>query len=326
MKKIDQSDYHKLISAFPTQLTEAISIASQYQFKPATEIHNVIICGMGGSGIGGKLVADLCATEIKVPITTHAGYALPKFANQHTLVLIVSYSGNTEETVSAFQEAQKRGSTIVSITSGGKIAQLDPTAIQIPAGLPPRQALAYLFVPQLMALHQMGLILDKTKDLKDTIRQIEKNQTAIQGRAKEIAKKAKNKIPIVLASTPLTSVGYRWTTQFNENAKVLCHYHVVPEHNHNEISSIPNTKNGFFILLHQKHEIPHITKRYEFLKQTIGKKTRYHEEILSGKTNLEDMLTAICLGDWSSYYASILYKRDPTKIPLVTNLRNYLAK
>ncbi|MBS3061032.1 MAG: bifunctional phosphoglucose/phosphomannose isomerase [Candidatus Diapherotrites archaeon] len=323
--KYDKTNFFNLIELFPEQLVEADAIAQKKTFKLDRPVSNVVICGMGGSGIGGKLVQNLTKSTATVPITTHGDYSLPGFVNEHSLVCCVSYSGNTEEILSAYKEAKKRNCQVLSITSGGKLLEWDKTAIQVPAGYPPRAALAFLFVPLLHALSQSKLVPDYSISLKQSIVSLHKNQSKLQKTAQKIVKQIGKKMPIIYGTALFSDAAYRFTTEFNENAKVLAHYHVIPEHNHNEISAIPNTKNAFYILLREQNEPAQIQKRFEFVKKLIKTKN-FHEEKFNGESALENLLTAIHLAAWTTYYLAIQHKQDPNAIPLITQLRKELAK
>ncbi|MDO8624546.1 MAG: SIS domain-containing protein, partial [Candidatus Diapherotrites archaeon] len=164
-KRRDSTHFYRLLDGFPEQLEHAITIAEKARIKASKGIRNVVICGMGGSGIAGRIVVDLCGNELKVPMYTHADYGLPAFADRSTLVILVSYSGNTEETLSGYDEANKRKCKMVSITSGGQLAERDAGAILIPSGYPPGQALAFLLVPLLMILSRHKIISKKGHEL-----------------------------------------------------------------------------------------------------------------------------------------------------------------
>src|SRR5690242_18254369 len=157
------SDMKDLVAYFPTQLKEAIEIGEKAQIQNAkSEIRNVVITGLGGSGIGGTIVSEIVAHECPVPITVNKDYFLSAFVNEHTLVIVCSYSGNTEETIQAMEEALRKKATIACISSGGKISEMAKTnncsLILIPPGNPPRASLGYSLTQLFYVLHAHKLI------------------------------------------------------------------------------------------------------------------------------------------------------------------------
>jgi len=314
--------FKELLHRFPDQLVHAGILSEQFSPRTDAPIRNAVICGMGGSGIAGKIAVDLCKSEASIPIQTHADYGLPRFANHETLAIIVSYSGNTEETLSAFKHAKRQHCQIVSITSGGKLRAYDPKAIQIPKGLPPRAAIAFMLVPILAILSKRGVIAKKGNDLMRTILTLRRQKHKIEQAAKSIAHKLRQKTPVIYATPLLCAAATRWQTQFNENAKRIAHTGIVPEMNHNEINAIPNDSHSFFILIHEKLS-GQMKKRFAFLKKTIGKK-RFVEKTITGKNKLETILSAIHLGDFVSYYHAMLHHENPEVIPLIDKLKKKL--
>ncbi len=181
----------KLIASFTAQLKEALQIGSSFNFQhEAKPVQHVVISGLGGSGIGASIVQNYTSGSIKVPVIVNKNYFLPAFVNEHSLVIISSYSGNTEETIQAFKEAIRKKATVVCITSGGTIAKeaakkkLD--CIIIPPGMPPRACLSYSFVQALYTLQHYGLI-KKTfeKDLTNAIALLDENEKTIRNQAKK---------------------------------------------------------------------------------------------------------------------------------------------
>ncbi|NBQ47364.1 MAG: bifunctional phosphoglucose/phosphomannose isomerase, partial [Sphingobacteriia bacterium] len=192
----------KLVENFTRQLIEAKAISEKAVLEKKSGIQSVLITGLGGSGIGGTVLGELVAKSCPVPILVNKDYFLPEFVNAHTLVIVSSYSGNTEETLSAMQDAIQRGAQIVCVTSGGRILELAKQHqfgfIEIPGGQPPRSCLGYSLIQLIKVLEVYGFAdASLYQDLDKAIALLEKESLAIQKEAKEIAEKLHKKFPIL---------------------------------------------------------------------------------------------------------------------------------
>ena len=231
----------QFVADFTNQIKEAVKIGENANLhNPNKKIDNVIITGLGGSGIGGKIVSELIADEIKVPVIISSSYFIPKFASKNTLVIVSSYSGNTEETVSAMKQAINASCEIACITSGGEVLETAKSNnynyIVVPGGNPPRSMLAYSLVQQLFLLNNYNLISsDFKEELTKSIDLLDANENSIKVEAEEIANKIHGKIPVIYIEDYMSGVATRFKQQINENAKELCWDHVIPEMNHNEL-------------------------------------------------------------------------------------------
>ena len=196
----------QLVVNFPQQLAEAIAIGNKHSFKTKkNNFQNIVLSGLGGSGIGGSITQNYIADSCSIPFIVNKDYFLPGFINEKSLVLISSYSGNTEETLAAMQQAIKMKATVICITSGGKVQELakkhNLDCVIIPSGMPPRSCLGYSMVQVLYVLHHLGYVKKSfEKDLKASIDLLKKEAKAIQKEAKTVAKKLVNKMPIVYAA------------------------------------------------------------------------------------------------------------------------------
>ena len=231
----------KLIEAFPDNIIEAMNIAESSSLqKPPHDIHNILMCGLGGSGIGAKMVANWLQDEIKVPVSLVNDYTLPGYVNKNTLIIGSSYSGNTEETTIALEEAKSRSCHIIGICSGGKLEQFCKDngydCIVVPGGNPPRSALAYSVIQLLHIFASLGFVSHEHKQhmLKGGAF-IESHQEEIHDIAKEMAAHLFGKVGVYYAETKYEGVIVRARQQFNENSKYLGWHHVIPEMNHNEL-------------------------------------------------------------------------------------------
>nr|HMU06096.1 SIS domain-containing protein [Saprospiraceae bacterium] len=239
----------QLIKKFPAQLREAIEIGEKAVIHPHTKpIHKVIMAGMGGSGIGGAYVADLISDECSVPYIIQSSYKLPAYTDENTLVIVSSYSGNTEETIAAMEQSILAKAKVVCIASGGKIIdkalahKLDH--LNLPKGWPsPRACLGFSMVGQLFVLNKMGLIshniIDQVRVAADLL---SFEQEDIMQKAEKLAGLLVKKTPVIYTTDRNESVAIRWRQQINENAKVLCWHHVIPEMNHNELVGWRNNR------------------------------------------------------------------------------------
>ena len=223
------------ISDFTKHLSHALEIGqSTFLDDSMADIHNVLICGLGGSGIGGTIVADLVADHINVPICSSKDYNIPNFVDQNTLVIASSYSGNTEETLFALKKCQHLNAQIACVTSGGKLAETAKenhfNLITIPGGHPPRAMFAYSFTQLFVILHHYGLIDDSFQlEFEKGIALLEEYENAIKKEAKELATKLFGTTPVIYTAAGFEGVGVRFRQQINENSKELAFRNVIPE-------------------------------------------------------------------------------------------------
>jgi glucose/mannose-6-phosphate isomerase len=343
IKQTDKSDMLSLLLDFPMQCRYASSIAENAKILfEKRDFTKIVFIGMGGSAIGGDLVRSYLYFESKLPILVCREYELPDYVDNSTLVFISSYSGNTEETISAYTKAKAKGAPLIVISSDGTLreyAQKDKiTFIQIAAGLPPRCALGYLSIIPLCILAKLGLIRDVNLVINQMISVLEdlknKNLNLHIGQkdnvAKYIAGKIFNKFVIVYSSSIHFDVATtRLRGQLNENAKTLASNHVFPEMNHNEIVGWQNPKKLFknfvVLMLRDKDMHPRVTKRMDITRDIIKKEDVEVLEIWSrGENLLSRILSLIYIGDFISYYLAILYGIDPTPVDRVTYLKEQL--
>jgi glucose/mannose-6-phosphate isomerase len=284
---------------------------------------------MGGSAIGGMLLANYLETEIKLPIQVIRNYDLPSYINSSTLTVVCSYSGNTEETLSAYQEARKRNCFIVAITSGGKLLKMADAdkqqIIVIPKGLQPRAAVPYFFFPLLQAFENARLISPQLKFVKETANHLRKE--GFETIAKDLAEKIVDKTPIIYASSQFSSITYRWRTQFNENVKTLAINHEFPEMNHNELVGLEHPIGNYHIIL-LKSSLDHrrVQKKMLICEKIFRKTTATITVIHLKDTHLlAALFTALHIGDLTSYYLALRYRRDPSPVALIEELKREMG-
>jgi glucose/mannose-6-phosphate isomerase len=325
-----------ILLGFPQQWEEAEKIGRGFPSLRYKGIRSIVISGMGGSAIGGDILRSYLSSELELPIFVNRDYTLPRFVDDTTLVVVASYSGNTEETLSAYKHAKKVGAKVVAISSGGTLSELcrkDKFQVAtIPPGLPPRTALGYLFLPSLIILQKLGLIKDKQDDIKETflcLKRLSSEYTSTGNPPHKLASKLKGKIPIIYQGEELGVVGLRWKTQINENSKILAYTVSFPEMNHNEIVGwegrhIAPLSDFKTIILRDKRENERIARRIDITKSIIGGE---FEEIWSqGESLLTRLFSLIYYGDFLSFYLAILYSVDPTPVRPIDILKKELAK
>ncbi len=324
----------KLISAFPANITEALAIAKAATFKrPENEIRNIVICGMGGSGIGGRLVGAWVRDEIKVPIYYAHDYTLPAFVSENTLVIGSSYSGNTEETLSTIHEAIAKKAHIVGVCSGGKLQEICASnnfdCVIVPGGNPPRTALAFSLVQLLHIFSQLGLVSsERLNEMEAGRKLIVDNQTSIKTEAREIAAFLKGNVGVIYGTTAYEPVLIRARQQFNENGKLLCWHHVLPEMNHNELVGWGGGDERFASLFFETEDMhPRNARRLEITKARIAQMSSKNLVVKAkGNSRIERSIYLINLVDWASLYLAEIKSVDPIDIAIIDYLKSELAK
>lgn len=346
LEKYDKSRMLDLIESFPAQCRDAKRIAAAFNLEDGygSGYKNILFTGLGGSAIGADLARSYLSDEAKVPMLVNRNYTLPNFIDEGSLVIASSYSGNTEETLSAYKDARFRKAKIIAVTSGGELERMARSdgfpALIIPKGLPPRCALGYSFFPLLALLSKVGAIKDKSKEIDEAIKLLgELGKTKLghkvpesKNQAKKIAAALYGKYPIIYGGQDhIDAVVTRWRGELAENSKTLASSHIFPEMNHNEIVGWENPKNILkyltVIILRDSSDYPRTSKRMDITKNVIKKKKVKIIEVNSmGDGLLARIFSLVYIGDFVSYYLAILNKRDPTPVDRVTYLKKELAK
>jgi len=320
---IDKSNMLEVLDNFPKQCKDALALPKGIMVKG--EVTSIVVCGMGGSAIGGDLL-KMYTNETKLPVFVVRDYKVPEFVDNYTLVFVVSYSGNTEETLSAFHDAKKKNANIIAITAGGQLHKEASKTIRIPSGLQPRAAIGYLFFPMLGVLYNSNLIDVKNADLNEMLVLLSQNQ-GIKETAEQLAKKIQGKIPIIYSSELLKPVAYRWQTQINENAKYPAYHSSFSEMNHNEINAFRNMERKKFIpiLIRDEKDHPRIKRRMDVCKQIMERNVDVEEVHIKGSSLLARMFYTIYLGDYTSYYLALRERVDPTPVEVIEWLKKQLG-
>ncbi len=346
LKSIDKSDMLGLLTEFPKQCAKAKEIGEAFSIKRdyIAGCNKILFTGLGGSAIGADLIRTYLADEAKLPIFVNRNYTLPNFVSGDTLVVASSYSGNTEETISAYADAKRRGARLIAITSGGQLADMaradNIPLLAIPGGLPPRAALGYSFFPSLALLSKIGIASDKSGEIDSAIRLMDElgedkigpKAAAKDNLAKTLARRLYGKFPIIYGGQDhIDSVVIRWRGQLAENSKTLASSHVFPEMNHNEIVGWENPKKVFgdliVLCLRDSLDHPRTKKRMDITRRIIEKDGVEYIEVESiGRSLLERIFSLIYIGDFVSFYLAALNNVDPTPVDRVTYLKKELAK
>lgn len=302
------------------------------------KINNIIVSGLGGSAIAGDLLKNYLNDEIKLPFQVNRNYYLPAHANENTLLIISSYSGNTEETIEVFKKGLEKGCQIIAVTTGGTVSKIAiefniPTIFLKP-GFQPRYALGVSFFTLLKIFQELKLIENQNEIVEDIINLWKLNgieYTNSNSEPFKLAEKINNYIPIIYSSEDLTSaVGNRLKCQFNENSKVHAFHNVIPELNHNEIIGWETfSKNEFravIISIHDSNYHPQIQKRFSITESLIEKSGCQVIKILSSKNSFKErLMDLIYLGDWITYYTALLRGFDPSSIKNIDYLKESLS-
>lgn len=323
-----------LIKEFPKQLQSALKIAEEAKLRhvgkrPA----NVLITGLGGSGIGGSIVADLCAQTARIPIAVNKGYNVPHWVGADTLVIASSYSGNTEETLEASAQALEYGAMLAAVTSGGKLKELAKERglnhILIPGGNPPRSMLAYSFVQLFRILSDYSVHTpDYQTEIAEAAAFLESEQENIIAEAKKYAQALENKVVATYAANGLGGVATRWRQQFNENAKMLGWDAVIPEMNHNELVGWAGGSDELAaIILRSEDEHERVGMRADLNAKLISEYTSTVLEIhAKGDSPIARVLYLIHLGDYISLHLSEMKGCDIMDIRVIEELKAKLEE
>ena len=342
-RQFDKSGMLNHLHGFPEQCQKAWQKVLKFELpREYTKISNVVILGMGGSAIGGDIVRRLALAESKMPVWVHRDYGLPAFVGESTLVIASSYSGNTEETLSAFTKSLETRSKKLVITSGGKLRQLVeqegiPTFV-IDYQAPPRAAFPHNFIPLVGIFQKLGLLGDKSADLQEAVyilkrlaKDFVETKPLASNPAKQLATKLRGHVAVIYGAEMLSEVAQRWKTEFNENSKAWAFFESFPELNHNAVVGYEfplEVKERIFVLMLRSSSLrPRNLLRYEVTAELLAKAGIAYEFVeASGKSALAQVLSLILLGDYASFYLAILNEVDSTSTDAINFVKHYLAQ
>ncbi|MBU8932459.1 MAG: bifunctional phosphoglucose/phosphomannose isomerase [candidate division Zixibacteria bacterium] len=344
IRAMDPSNMYNSIFDFAEQMADALKIGKMWKVDPVDfyGIKNIVVVGMGGSAIGSEILRSFLASKLMVPFDICRNYVLPEYVDDESLVIASSYSGNTEETLAAIEDAIERKAMLATITTGGMLADLaklnEIPMAKLQTGFQPRAALGYSIVPMLIFFEKIGLVKDMIKEVEHTItalqeyreKYIEDNDTTTNP-AKLLAEKLCGKIPIIYSGPTITdAVALRWKGQFCENSKTLAYINQFAELNHNELVAwsdniAPHKDHLVVILLRDMNDHPQIRARMNIVKDIILQQEVEVIDVHSrGERLLERILSLVQLGDFTSYYLAIINKVDPTPVAVIEALKQAL--
>ena len=340
--KVDPSGLRVRLRTVPSQCRQAWSEALGRELPGAyAKIKKIVVLGMGGSAIGGDLVADLASLEDSPPITVCRDYQLPLSVDSDTLVLACSYSGETEETLSGFRQALERGAKLVALTCGGTLGD-EAVRHGVPVFIigyrgEPRSALGYGFVGPLVLLMKLGYLSDKTRDFEEAlevldtqVREIAEESPSDVNRAKQLALGLMDRLIVVYGAGIFSGVARRWKTQLNENSKVTAFVELLPEAHHNSVVGYSSASfagdRSFALLLKPRTLHPRLELRYQVTKELMDRESIAHETVEGrGASALCQILSAVSLGDYVSYYLALLQGLDPSPVDAIDYIKGRLA-
>jgi glucose/mannose-6-phosphate isomerase len=303
-------------------------------------VRNITVAGMGGSAIGGEIAAALLSEELRVPMSVHRDYGLPAYIGRDSLVIASSYSGNTEETLASFEEAQRRGAKVLALTTGGKIAQLAKGAnfpvISFSYPAQPRAALGYSLGLVLGTLSRLGFVRDLTPDidaaLADLARLDERvHEGARTNGAKKMAIELSGRIVFAYGAGVMGVMARRVKGQWNENAKNWSAFDVMSELNHNAVVGFPHPPIArealTVLLLRSDRDNPRHKLRFDVTRELLDRASIPHRTLQFGGANLlSEVLQLTMFTDYVSFYLALLNGADPSEVRSIDYLKDRLAK
>ena len=304
-------------------------------------INKAVILGIGGSAIGGDFIVRLTSMENRIPVRVHREYGAPSFLDENTLLIASSYSGNTEETLTSFSESLTVPAKRIAITTGGKLKKLaeetNIPALEIEYVSPPRAAFPHSFVSLLGIFQKLGLIEDKSADLKESIGILENLSTELfenspldSNPAKQLAARLQGNLAVIYGAGILSEVAARWKAQFNENSKSWAFYEVFSELNHNAVVGYDSPSHikerTLAVLLHSSLLHPRLSLRYRLTAEILNEAgVNYRQVEAQGESPLAQMMSMVLFGDWVSFYLALLNGVDPTPVVHIDYLKKRMA-
>ncbi len=328
MAEIDSLNIKGMVLGIPDQIKEGLKLAEKFKIVDPL-VDKIVIIGMGGSGIAGKILKNYLRNE-KIRIDVINDYSLPNFVDENTLVIVCSYSGDTEETLSAYKQAFKKKSKIIALTTGGKLKELcekyNHEHLILKKGFMPRQSAPYMFFIMLKILENSKLIVNHTQYVKDTVDALKK--PIFIDMAKQLAVSLKDKVPLIYSSSILEAIAYRWKCEFNENTKIHAFNNVLSELDHNEIVGYTKKLADFHVIfLRDVMETRQMEKRISITKKLIMEKGYSTTEILiKGPNELSRLFSALYIGDLTSYFLAQEYGIDPGPVDIIFDLKEMLKE
>ncbi len=334
---IDKYNLKKVIQEEYTQIKDGLALAGDIKFDHKFE--SIMISGMGGSALPGNVLRIFInstykgSTEKRLQVFQNRFYNLPVEAYGNCLNIISSYSGNTEETISAFQECLDNNLPCVGISNGGKVKEMclanNIPHIELPYpfdNFQPRMATGYSVLAMFKLLINSNLIKFDVSQLDGASEKLRLRMDELEESGKKLAKKLVGKTPIIYSGTRFKSIANIWKIKINENSKTPAFWGFFPELNHNEMVGFTNPQSKFFfVMLLDEEDHPQNIKRFKVMKDLMAKKGMESEIIkITGEDVFEKVFTSLCLGDWASYYLALEYGIDPTPVDMVEEFKELI--
>lgn len=322
---IDAQNMRGILEDFYKQITDGYRLGAELKVSRMPDIGGILIAGMGGSALPGDILSSYMH-DSRIPIVVSKDYTVPATVNSKTLVFAISYSGNTEETIEAYKESLSHNANVIAVTSGGKLEDLAKKdgrpLIKVAKGYQPRAAYGLMTMAIIAVLEKQGLLKDQEECAARTAETLKKYQK-FEERADGIAEKLVNKVPLIYASTKMRAVAYKWKISFNENTKIHAFYNVFSELNHNEMVGFTNLNAQYHvIMIEDENDHPRVKKRMSILKkQIMGKGIDVSMIELEGRDELAKIMSAIYIGDWTSYLLAIKNGVDPTPVDMIEQFK-----
>lgn len=341
--KIDREGMYEHLLNLPEQLDLAWRLGTQYPLPRMGSINHVIVAGMGGSAIGGDLLAAYLMNKSSVPITVLRGYTLPEWASaEGTLVVASSHSGNTEETLSAYDAAKRKGIKRLAMCTGGKLmskAESDDVPVwRFEHRGQPRAAVGFSFGILLALMYRLGAVTNPGESINTAVRLMKEQQKELESErylmdnpAKQLALRISDKFPVVFAADYLIPIARRWKGQFNELAKYWAQFEELPEADHNTLAGTDHPRKVLarmkMILLSAESDHPRNRLRIMLTRDAMQGKGIDAEVVEArGKDTLACIWTALQLGDFVAYYLAMIKNVDPTPIKIMSDLKKAMSE
>jgi len=342
-KQYDADGMLDRIHEMPGQCQQAWQMALDFELPPAyAEVERVVILGMGGSAIGGDIVRSLTINQARLPIFICRDYELPAFVDGRTLVIASSYSGMTEETLSAFEQSLRTDAPKLVITTGGKLETIARSqhipVFRFDYRAQPRAALPFSLFPILCFCHRLGFIPDMSANVVETLNvlpemssRINENVPLSRNQAKQLASQLYGRLPVVYGADFIAAVAHRWKTQLNENGKSWAFYEVFPELNHNAVAGYqfpPEVANKVTVVMLHSDLLPERLKiRYRVTAQLLDSAGVSRQQVEGeGQSQLSHIMSLVLYGDYTSYYLALLNRIDPTPVKNIEYVKEHLRK
>jgi glucose/mannose-6-phosphate isomerase len=341
IRAADPEDMLGRIKELGKQIRDAWKIAVDSKLPPAfADVRNVTVTGMGGSAIGGDLAAALLAGELKVPMTVHRDYGLPAYVGRDSLVIASSYSGNTEETLSAFEEARKRGAKVLALTTGGTLATQARASnypvVTFSYKARPRATLGYSLGLVLGSLTRLGLVRDLSGDIDSAVADLARleervHEGARTNDAKKLAIELYGRIVFAYGAGVMGVMARRVKGQWNENAKNWSAYDVMSELNHNAVVGFPNPQIAreaiSVLMLRSDRDNPRHKIRFDVTRELLDRASIEHKSLqFTGSNMLSEVLQMTLFTDYVTFYVALLNGADPSPNTSIDYLKERLAK